>query len=157
MAAGIGINLAPGSVTDLSGKSLRNPFATGVTQGRQVVTGRIVDGGTVSTAAPNLPGVTSFLFSTSPYDNNVVYETSGFPLINPSPADPGKSLVANPGSTLLLSGASDTYDQLTATGAYVQSPQWSSGGDLTIGAGATLSGASIQAAGRRGGGGWAGC
>lgn len=148
LPANVGVRLAPGSVTDLSGESLRNPYAPAMPGGSQVATGTLVAGGTVRTAAPNLNSQTTQLFSVSAFDTaNVAYSLASTTVVNPSPAGPGLGFVAASGSTLNLSGAADTYDQLTAGGTYVASPQWSSGGALSLGAGGTFAGADILATG----------
>lgn len=130
LPVGVGINLAAGSVTDLSGAVQVNPYAAGVTQGRQIVTGRMVDGGALGAAVANLTPSIAGLFP-------------GTTLT----IQPGLSLTAAPGAQINLSGASGVFDQLTATGKYVQAPQWSNGGALTLGAGGTLTGAVIDAHG----------
>lgn len=139
LPAGVGIDLAAGSTTNLAGETLINPYATGVTQGRQVVTGTIVAGGTLQTAQTNYT-VSTPLWSFSSFDSNV----SNFDLVV---AQPGLALVAKPGSTINLSGASSTFDQLNADGTYSSRLQWSNGGNLIIGAGGAITGAVIDAAG----------
>ncbi|MDG2527256.1 filamentous haemagglutinin family protein [Caulobacter endophyticus] len=149
--ADVGVRLDAGSVTDLSGISVRNPYVTATTQGRGVVNGRIYGGGTLSTASTRqLDGDLVVLspFSTGAYATflssaqtltlaDVILKTSA------QAAD----LIATPGASLDLSGASDTFDQLQAGGRYVQAAQWSDGGALTLGGGAVLAGARINARG----------
>lgn len=153
LAGDVGVRLDAGSVTDLSGVSVRNPYATDVTQGRQVVTGRVYAGGSLTTAATRYR--TGDLTTLSPFALNSVYaqvvDTSGsdgrFVL---KTSAQGSDLIAASGATIDLSGASDTFDQLQSGGRYVQAAQWSDGGALTLGGGAILGGAVIDA---RGGGG----
>ncbi len=144
LPAGVGLNMAAGSVTDLSGVSLRDPYAVGVTQGRQVVTGRVVAGGAVGSAVANLVASSGQLFPIANFETNLAYVASGS---NPHTIRSGLSLAAAPGATLNLAGASDTFDQLTASGQFVAIPQWSSAGALSIGAGGVLTGATIDAHG----------
>ncbi|MGC1302703.1 MAG: hypothetical protein WA840_10045, partial [Caulobacteraceae bacterium] len=142
LPANVGIMLAPNSVTDLSGAAIINPNATGITQGRQIVTGTVVGGGTLQTAALNVVAATSPLFAVSPFDTNVAFTTGAA-----FGVQTGLQLVAPPGAQINLAGASATFDQLTASGQYIQAPQWSNGGNLTLGAGGTITGAIIDARG----------
>jgi filamentous hemagglutinin family protein len=138
LPANVGIDLAPGSVTNLAGAALVNPYAAGVANDAQVVTGTIVSGGALQTAQQNIA-------LSVPSGNNVF----GL-LIGETPfttSQPGLALVAAPGSAINLSGASATFDELTASGKYAPTLQWSSGGDLTIGSGGTITGATILAQG----------
>src|SRR5262249_6728887 len=101
-----GIVLAPGSVTDLSGTSVRNPYATAGTN--SIATGRMVDGGSISTSP------TAALNGQNLYQSPVgqvgsTYQGlqgigSGLDLVQV-----GRDFVLSAGSTLNLSGASDTY------------------------------------------------
>ncbi len=152
LAADVGVQLDAGSVTDLSGVSVRNPYATGVTQGRQAVSGRVYAGGSLTTSATRYLG--GDFTTISPFQHN-----SGYALAPQGVNEPANVLktsvksgdmIAAPGAVLDLSGASDTFDQLQSGGRYVQAAQWSDGGSLTLGGGAVLTGALIDA---RGGGG----
>ena len=152
LAADVGVQLDAGSVTDLSGVSIHNPYATGVTQGRQVVTGRVYGGGSLTTAAT---GYLGGVFTTiSPFQRDSGYARtliSAFDATNVLKTSvKSGDLIAAPGAMLDLSGASDIFDQLQSGGRYVQAAQWSDGGSLILGGGAVLSGALIDA---RGGGG----
>ena len=112
-----GIVLAPGSVTDLSGTSIRDPYA--MAGGSSIVTGRMVDGGSISTLPsaalngqnlyqyqPQLPSVYQALAT------NIAGSANGFTTNGLSVIQVGDDFTLKPGSTLNLSGASDTYDQL---------------------------------------------
>ncbi|MDR3493354.1 MAG: filamentous hemagglutinin N-terminal domain-containing protein, partial [Ancalomicrobiaceae bacterium] len=152
--SGEGIRLAPGSVTDLSGESLRNPDAVGPGE-TQLASGKMVAGGTLATLPISaLNGQSLFRQALlSPYQ--LLTATGSQNGITTTPIDvvqAGRSLVIAPGATLDLSGASDVYDQPTATrkpfgAGYVATPVWSDAGTLSAGAGATLTGAIIQAQG----------
>jgi filamentous hemagglutinin family protein len=151
LAADVGVRLDAGSVTDLSGTSVRNPYVTATTQGRSVVTGRLYGGGTLSTASTRqLDGDLVVLspFSTGEYatflSNAEALSLADVILKTSSQA---ADLIATPGASLDFSGASDTFDQLQAGGRYVQAAQWSDGGALTLGGGAILAGARINARG----------
>ncbi|WP_213737826.1 filamentous haemagglutinin family protein [Bradyrhizobium sp. dw_411] len=153
--AGEGIELAPGSLTDLSGVSIRNPYAAGA---GSIATGRIIAGGTLATLSnaaltgqkifqPALGSVYQLLASSSRSSNGVTQSDLDV-------VQSGRSMVLDPGSTLNLSGASDTYDQLTTGSAgsltnqhYVSTNVWSDAGTLSAGAGVTLTGANILAHG----------
>jgi filamentous hemagglutinin family protein len=154
--AGEGIELAPGSVTDLSGTSIRNPYAAVGVQ--SIATGRMIAGGTLATLSDGaLVGETLFqpalgsvyqLLSPSLGTKNGISQT---PL---DVVQAGRSMVLDAGSTLNLSGASDTYDQLTtgstvslASQHYASAAVWSDAGTLYAGAGLTLTGAAILAQG----------
>jgi filamentous hemagglutinin family protein len=156
LGAGVGMDLAPGSVTDLSGTSIRNPDAHDVF-GNPIVTGRIVGGGTLQTVSSSaLPGKT--LFRTA---LNRVYGTlAGLQIIVTTlggdgldVAQQGRSLVLDPGSVLNISGASDIYDQpdamrgLDSASNTIPTAVWSDAGTLSAGAGVTLTGAAINAHG----------
>jgi filamentous hemagglutinin family protein len=150
LAGDVGVRLDAGSVTDLSGISVRNPYATAVTQGRRVATGRVYDGGTLTTAAAR--NRTGDLTRISPFSSGTAYELIVATGGNDKPyvlktSTQGSELIAAPGATINLAGASDTFDQLQSGGRYVQAAQWSDGGALTLGGGATLAGAVIDARG----------
>lgn len=137
--AGDGIRLEAGSITDLSGVSLRNPRATDP-RGRPIVDGRLVAGGTL-TSAPALVNQ-GRLFETGRFF------TTTAPLGGAdASAVAGRSLVALPGATIALSGVADSYARPNADGLYVATPQWSDGGLLGLGSGGTLAGAMILADG----------
>jgi hypothetical protein len=143
LPANVGVQLAPGSVTDLSGAVLTNPYAAGVTSdGRQVVTGQVVGGGALQTAVADANPSTAKLFQVSPFETNVAFVGS-----NPFSLRPGLSLNAAPGSMIDLAGAAAVFDQLTAADRYALTPQWSDAGSLTLGSGGTLTGAVIDAHG----------
>ncbi len=142
LSAGEGIHLAAGSVTDLSGVSIRDPRATAIGQ-KNFVTGRLVAGGTLESQP-------TFLGSTSLFQQSIGDGIYG--LNNTSANDPvglrlAETVVADPGSTLNLSGASDVYDELGFDGAYMPMRVWSNGGTLDLGSGGTLTGATILAQG----------
>ncbi|WP_165190139.1 filamentous haemagglutinin family protein [Caulobacter soli] len=149
LAAGVGVQLDAGSVTDLSGVSVRNPYATGVTHGRQVVTGRVYAGGVLTTAASQYWN--GDFTTVSPFQPGSGYAQVAVGSLDPSHAlktsIKAGDLVAGSGAVLDLSGASDTFDQLQSGGRYAQTTQWSAGGALTLGGGALLAGAAIDAHG----------
>lgn len=143
LPANVGIQLAPGSVTDLSGAAQVNPFAVGTTpDGHAIMTGRVVGGGVLQTAAANVNPSTSKLFTVSPFEASTAFSTS-----NPSSLTPGLTLNAAPGSTVDLAGASATFDQLNSANRFTPAAQWSDAGSLIMGSGGTLTGASIDAHG----------
>ncbi len=154
--AGEGIELAPGSVTDLSGASIRNPYAS--SGSRSLTTGRIVAGGTLATL-PNaaLSGLALFHPALSSVYQFLAANKGATNGVTQSPLDVvqvGRSMVLDPGSTLNLSGTSDIYDQSSMgpigslrSQTFVATSVWSDAGTLSAGAGLTLTGATIMAQG----------
>ncbi|HTT83936.1 MAG TPA: filamentous hemagglutinin family protein [Rhizomicrobium sp.] len=147
LGKGVGIQLGAGSVTDLAGTSVLDPYAVepGVPH---YVTGTLYAGGTLESQPSYLS--TNLLFA----------ETIGFGVygsyntadVNGVDNDPqaftmAEQVVAEPGATLNLSGASAVYDELGADGTYVPTRVWSNGGTLDMGNGGTITGATILAQG----------
>ena len=135
----IGVYLAPGSVTDLSGTAVINPRAAAVGQGvfTPIVSGKMVAGGTLQSLSALDTGAN--LFPTQP--GTSVYATA-----NPDGVRLGDIVSAN-GATIDVSGAASTFDQQGATGAYAPTPVWSNAGALTFGGGAILQNVNLSAAG----------
>jgi len=124
----VGIELRPGSVTDLSGTALYDPRArfvrdatTGAT--RQVLTGRLVGGGAITT-------------SSSVFDD----------VPGAQPPLP-RLLNALPGSVVDLSGTLATFDVFVPTQGFVARDSWSAGGRIAALSGGSLAGARINAFG----------
>jgi len=142
---GVGVLLAPGSVTDLSGASIINPRASGsLPDGDQAVTGKIIGGGALVTASaltlqtPALsPGAIYSAFTGS---INGVQLGDAFVVQVPTQQKPDKAVID-------LSGVADTYDLPTDSGALAPTSVWSNAGSLNLGAGFTLTDASISAFG----------
>jgi filamentous hemagglutinin family protein len=150
MGQGEGMRLADGSVTDLSGTALVNTRAAFLPNGQRLVTGRLVDGGTISTATFfNPPGIDTgtALFTTPAYGNPRYIDAS----VNGQPPIVGvtdaRTLVAGPGATVDLSGASAMFDEQVSATSFAPRLQWSDGGVLRIGGGGSIAGASIDARG----------
>jgi filamentous hemagglutinin family protein len=145
LAAGVGVHLGAGSVTDLAGTSIRDPRA--VQPGlAHYVTGTLYGGGTLE-SQPNY-------FETAPIFGQMIgFSIYGLdnPLDNPGVDPPGEVLadtvVADPGSRLNLSGTSDVYDELGPDGTFVPTREWSNGGALDLANGGTITGADILAQG----------
>ncbi len=147
LGAAEGIRLAPGSTTDLSGASIRNPRAGARPNGGdQKISGRVVAGGTIETAAA-FAGNTAFAplpaFGIARY---AIPDGAGGQFTVPTQRA-GWTLVAGANATVDLRGAADRYDQEVALGVFQPGDVWSSGGRLTLGAGGSLNGARIFAAG----------
>ncbi|MFZ4689694.1 MAG: filamentous hemagglutinin family protein [Polymorphobacter sp.] len=144
LAANEGIRLTAGSVTDLSGASIRNPRAGSRPGGEQKIDGRIVNGGRLETAARFVGAGAVFadvpLFGIAPYTN----PQSGTTL---DLQQSGMLLNARAGATIDVRGASDRYDFETALGVFTLSPVWSDGGSLSLGSGGSLNGARVFADG----------
>ncbi|PLR06917.1 hypothetical protein CFHF_23690 [Caulobacter flavus] len=143
--ADVGVQLDAGSVTDLSGVSIRNPYASAVTNGRQIVTGRVWNGGALLTATAKgdvgtIVGVAPPIGGSSPYSNSTTQPSLREDVV-------GLALNAAKGAVIDISGASDVYDQPTAFGTYAATEQWSNGGTLSLGTGGVIAGATIRAEG----------
>ncbi|MBC7522574.1 MAG: filamentous hemagglutinin N-terminal domain-containing protein, partial [Sandarakinorhabdus sp.] len=150
-----GIRLTPGSVTDLSGASIRNPRAGARPGGEQKIEGRIVGGGNIETASGFVGAGTVFapapLFGIARYLDPLSGTT--LPVQRA-----GQLLTAQAGATIDLRGVADRYDLETALGVFTPSPVWSDGGRLTLGGGGSTRGARTLADGgapQAGGGGLA--
>lgn len=146
-----GIRLDAGSVTDLSGVALYDSRAPFLPSGRQLQTGRIVAGGTISTASPLNPPTSNAdyaLFSVPLYGNPRYFNA----VENSLPAIVGvtgaRAIEAEAGAVIDLSGASAMFDQQVSLISFAPRLQWSNGGTLAIGGGlGSLRGAKIDANG----------
>ncbi len=133
---GEGVHLGAGSVTDLSGASIRNPYAAAPNQ-TDFITGKLFAGGTLE--EPAQQQTTTALFQQTLYGIYAATDPQGYRL--------PEQLTADPGSTLNLSGASDVYDVPGAGGLYTPTPEWSNGGTLDLENGGSIGGATILAQG----------
>ncbi len=142
LPANVGVHLGAGSITDLSGVSVRNPRASAPGLSH-FVAGTLYGGGTLESQPIY-------------YDNAPLFERSLggsiYGLQNTNPNDPTgerlpRQIIADPGSTLNLSGASDVYDEAGPGGTFVPTRVWSDGGTLDLGSGGTITGADILAQG----------
>ncbi|KPF96836.1 hypothetical protein IP86_15145 [Rhodopseudomonas sp. AAP120] len=151
LGADQGLVLSAGSVTDLSGVSIRNPYAVDSATGLSSYTGRIVAGGSITASARaattqslfQLPRVSGLSWS---YGSSYVLAALS------AAAQSGSSLTIAPGASVDLSGASDTYlapgyQQGGGVKALLPQAVWSDAGSLTAGAGFNISGADIRAFG----------
>ena len=143
---GTGIDLAAGSVTDLSGGVVFNPRALVLAGGHRQLTGTLYAGGTISAAA-------SFVDSAAPLFSNPVYGGTRYQLTKGGSAIPyakatvGQKIEAETGATIDLRGASATFDEQTSAASYTPTFEWSNGGTLSAMAGGSLGGATILATG----------
>src|SRR5262249_31338894 len=123
-----------------------------------VNTGRIIAGGTLMTlSSAVLPGQALFEPALGSAYQILSTPTGANASGNQTPLDvvqSGRGMVLAPGSMLNLSGASDTYDQLSMVSGnslrsqgYIATPVWSDAGTLSAGPGMTLTGAIILAQG----------
>jgi filamentous hemagglutinin family protein len=145
-----GIVLANGSVTDLSGISIRNPRAS-LVPGTNVpiATGRIIDGGSVKAASLFYSSDGLFLpqgLSERPYRYFLGTEAEGTSF-DPTMTRPELKIVADEGASIDLSGASDTFDVQTAANTYTPTAVWSNAGTLSALGGGDVSRATINARG----------
>ena len=142
MPGNVGIHLGAGSVTDLSGISVRNPRAEAPGM-PHFVTGTLYGGGTLE-SQPN------YFESTPLFEQTLgggVYGLQNAAANDPQGERMAEQVVADPGSLLNISGASDTYDEAGPDGTFVPTRVWSNGGTLYLGSGGTITGATILAQG----------
>jgi filamentous hemagglutinin family protein len=137
-----GVRLAAGSVTDLSGATLINPRAKGLTPaGVQAVNGQVVAGGLLETQSAFT--ASSLLFTST---TESIYGP-GTTSANSVGVRLGQEFVADPGAQINLSGASAVFDLPSDKGTLSPAPVWSNGGALALGAAFKLAGAQINAFG----------
>lgn len=151
VAANDGIELAAGSTTNLAGIALSNPEAPLRADGTRYNFGRLIAGGSITTAAAFNPtnDVTQALFPNPDY-GVVTYPDPTSTSSTPPPLlvqTAARRLVARPGALLDVSGTSATFDFQVSEGRYAPSLQWSDAGTVALRAGGTLSGATIKALG----------
>jgi len=154
LAAEEGVRLAAGSVTDLSGISLRDPraFASQRDGAGLLREGRLFDGGELRSLPERLTNEAAFETAggLSPYQP-FLYEKlpdGGRKLREAARLlRAGRELNIEPGATLDLSGVADTHDLRDAEGQLSAVPVWSAAGSLYAGGGGQLAGADIRAAG----------
>lgn len=139
LAAGVGVRLAPGSVTDLSGTVVVNPRATVVGQGTftPVIDGKVIAGGTLQTLSSQSTGQT--LFATP-------LGVSIYTSENPQTVRLGGILSADT-AVINVSGAVASFDRQAANGDYGYTPVWSDAGSISLGGGARLQGVTLKAQG----------
>jgi filamentous hemagglutinin family protein len=144
-----GIVLAPGSVTDLSGTVVQNPYAVG--NGQPISAGKILPGGTLATAH-TVSDTGANMFGPINLAN-----AAAAPGVGQTDAwiVPEK-LIAQPGAAINISGASGSFDQapnslkqssLAQPAGFTSVPVWSDAGALVASNGGTLTGAIINAHG----------
>ncbi len=140
-----GIVVGRGGTIDLSGAIILNPRAGAIPNSLlQKQTGRIVAGGTLQTSA-RFVGTGSLLFARPQFGlARYVDPISGDALASQRT---GRTLEAAPGSTILLAGASGQFDVEVSLGVYELAPVWSNGGKLTLAAGGSIAGSSVDARG----------
>jgi filamentous hemagglutinin family protein len=143
LGADEGIRLADGSVTDLSGASIHNPRARILSDGRQLVTGRLVNGGIIETLGDFFDPNATFV-TTPQFGPRVHIDVNSNPL---RATRLGRSFDMLAGARLDLSGASDSFDIDAGNGDFQQTAMWSGGGRLSALAGGTIGDVEIDAAG----------
>jgi len=144
--AGTGIRLDQGSVTDLSGGSILNPRAALLKTGKQKITGRLYDGGSIATSAaffdPQEP-----LFSDPVYGSARYLIPKGGSTQSYAQGTLGMRFEVRPRARIDLRGAATNFDIQISASNYALTPQWSNGGQLIALAGGTLGGGTILAQG----------
>ena len=150
LAGDVGVELREGSVTDLSGVSLRDPLARKRdAAGETVSDGRIVSGGSI-TLAPEADRVKGFkLYPGNDYSR---FAGNGYKDNTNFKKTLGLKLVAEKGSKLDLDGARDVYRRTPSDGSVtpakpIPTRVWSDAGAIHAPNGATLTGADIEAHG----------
>ncbi len=151
VAASQGIVLAKGSETNLAGTVIYNPIVPLNPIAATYGVGKIIDGGTIGTAAEFDP-TTSTAYALF---GNPAYGFSSYPDPNSASSTPppmlaqtaARTFIAEAGSTIDISGTAATLAVADATGQYVATPEWSNGGAIALLGGGTLSGATIHASG----------
>lgn len=150
LPADIGIALRPGSVTDLSGVSLRDPFVRrNERTGERLADGRILGGGTIQTTpgAERTPDTRIF-----PIIDYARFSGEGYQADSSVKRILGLELVADAGAKVDISGARDVYqrpegDETLGDRPTVATKVWSDAGSILAPNGATLNGAQIDAHG----------
>lgn len=150
LAAGEGVRLEAGSVTDLSGASIRNPRAAPLPGGAAPrATGRIVAGGSLGTAAARTDA--GDLFAAPGFGTPRYIEPSGSNPISTRRAALALTAAgadaARPAAAIDIGGAADRWHDEIALGSYALAPVWSDAGALTLAGGGSLAGAAIDAHG----------
>lgn len=133
------------SVTDLSGTAIINPF-TGIKRGgAQIIDGRMVAGGRITTSADIdllRPYFSVPRFGLDPFSSSKPIADALFA---------GQSIAGSfnalPSATIDLRGSSAIFDIAYTPGDYQPIQQWSNGGTLSVLGGGTISGAAILAQG----------
>jgi len=148
-----GIRLTGDSVTDLSGVALYNPrapFAGGNVGGGQLAFGRVVAGGSITTAqalTPTSNDATRTLFSNPVYGNPRYLDYAD----NNRPAIVGltvaRTLITERGATIDIGGANGLFDVPVSPTSFARVTQYSDAGTLSLGGGGSIAGATIDAFG----------
>ncbi len=140
-----GVRLESGSVTDLSGTVLFNPLAGVFRTGERQMTGKVIAGGTIETAAAGFFGRT--IFSDPRYGNERYVVPRDANKSKLTRQTLGLQLLALPGSIIDISGASALFDQRGAGGLFEKVNQYSNAGRITVLSGGSLAGSVIRAFG----------
>jgi filamentous hemagglutinin family protein len=149
----VGVALRPGSVTDLAGVSLRDPFAhrNGRT-GDVFADGRMLGGGTIQMTpeADRAPEIR--IYPTIPFAR---FSGEGYQADTSVKKVLGLTLAAEAGAKIDLSGTADTFnvaDPAAGVGGDAATPTrfWSDAGAILAPNGATIEGAKIDAHGGAG-------
>ena len=122
-----GVVLAQGSTTDLSGIALYDPLAP-LQNGVRARVGRVLDGGSISTARGRL----------------ISRQTS---LSTSQQTITGQRFTREDGATVDIGGAAGSYDLTGALGVPTPIVQWSAAGSLSVQGGGTLGTTPIDALG----------
>lgn len=149
LAASEGVRLGAGSVTDLSGTSIRNPRAVPLPGASARITGRLIDGGSLATAAARTGA--GELFAAPDFGTARYIEPAGSAPVGTRQAALGLTAegadLGRPAALLAIGGAADRWHDEIALGSYALAPVWSDAGSLTLAGGGSLAGARIDAHG----------
>lgn len=140
-----GILLSATSVTDLSGTSIRDPRTAVRADGSRIVSGRMIDGGTIQ--GLGLLVSQSPLFDT-PFGDGLSYSVgSAAETYVPAGVRPALQIEAVDGATIDISGASDIFDVAVTATTFTPTAVWSNGGTISSLGGGSITGATIDAHG----------
>ncbi|WP_225206568.1 filamentous haemagglutinin family protein [Novosphingobium huizhouense] len=144
--AATGLRFGAQSTTDLSGGVVLNPRSAVLAGGRRLVTGTLYGGGSIKTSASYLDS-SSKLFSSPAYGAGRTQVIKAGAALDYAQARLGLRLQADAGATIDISGAAADLDVQTGPSSYALTPQWSNGGTLSVLAGGSIAGATIDADG----------
>lgn len=156
LGADDGIRLAADSSTDLSGTALIDPRAgfvlagTGGVGTSQLVTGRVIDGGSITTAAmfnPATNDASRTLFTNPVYGNSRYLNAADNSLPPIVGVTGARTIATEAGARIDISGASATFDELATPTSYAKVREWSDAGTISVGGAGSLAGATIDAHG----------
>ncbi len=146
LGANEGIRLESGSVTDLSGGAVFDPRAPVIASGQVQRTGRLFDGGSITTAAA-FTDLATGLFPGSEYGGARDFVARGGQNSLVFAPVAGLSFNALAGSEINISGGQAAFDIAVSGSEFALTPQWSNAGSIRVLAGGSLSQSNVRAFG----------